>query len=172
LQGQLYLRQVDGEELPPQRQRPFRTKLELAVEQLHWLKPWVESHTFLATWRPAGGVIHVAPVKQEDTWLPFFCIKPEVTPEEILEAMADRNALGQTKKDVKEVWGAGEQQVRNVDSNKGCFNLQWGYTFLPAAGKMVLALTAQPTRAFASAVCKPGLQKWVSRSLERIGTCD
>jgi len=24
---------------------------------------------------------------------------------------------------VKEVWGAGEQQVRNVDSSEGCFNI-------------------------------------------------
>ena len=31
--------------------------------------------------------------------------------------------MEQAFKAVKEVWGAGEQQVRNVDSSEGCFNL-------------------------------------------------
>jgi hypothetical protein len=31
--------------------------------------------------------------------------------------------IEQTNKDVKEVWGARQQQVRNVQSNEGCFNL-------------------------------------------------
>lgn len=214
LQAQLYIRAIDVPKLPPERPRPFRTKLALAVEQLRWLKPWVSSHfeelwvavdggyakrpfllparkdgwvvcsrlrkdaqlwdlpptqrqpgrrgplptygknriclakragqtrgwqqvtctqygatvtktikTFLATYRPAGGVIRVVLVLEEHGWVPFFCLKPEVTAEEILEAMADRGALEQTNKDVKEVWGAGEQQVRNLDSNVGCFNL-------------------------------------------------
>jgi len=224
LQGQLYIRQADIENLPPERPRAFRTKLELAVEQLHWLKPWVNSHfeerwvavdggytkkpflrpakqegwvvvgrlrkdahlcdlppterrpgqrgrmptygknriylaeqakdekgwqqvecvqygekvtktikTFLATWRPAGGVIRVALVKEEDRWLSFMCTKPEATPEEILEAMADRGALEEMNKDVKEIWGADEQQVRNLDSNVGCFNLNlWMYSSVEA----------------------------------------
>jgi hypothetical protein len=224
LQGQLYVRQVDVAKLPPERPRPFRTKLELAAAQLDWLKPWVERHfeerwvvvaggyskkpflrpakqkgwvvvgrlrkdahlcdlpptvrqpkqpgpmptygknriclaelaadpegwqsvecvqygeevvktikTFLATWRPAGGMIRVVIVKEEDGWLPFFCTKAEATPEEVLEGMADRNALEQTNKDVKEVWGAGQQQVRNLHSNSGCFNLNlWLYTLVEA----------------------------------------
>jgi hypothetical protein len=28
--------------------------------------------TFLATWRPAGGVIRVVLVQEEDDWLPYF----------------------------------------------------------------------------------------------------
>jgi hypothetical protein len=79
--------------------------------------------TFVATWRPAGGAIRVVLVKEEDgTWLAFFCTKVTATAQEILERAADRGALEQTFKDVKEVWGAGEQQVRNVDSNVGCCN--------------------------------------------------
>ena len=36
-------------------------------------------------------------------------------------------------KDVKEVWGAGQQQVRNVYSNEGCFNLNlWMYSLVEA----------------------------------------
>jgi hypothetical protein len=224
LQGRMYIRQCDIAKLPPERPRPFKTKLELAAEQLLWLNPWVandfeerwavtdggyakkpflrparkagwvvvsrlrkDAHlcdlpptvrkpgqrgptpiygknrihldeqaadpggwqtveceqygetvtktikTFLATWRPAGGVIRVVIVKEEGEWLPFFCTKAEATPEEIAEAMADRNALEQTNKDVKEVWGAQQQQVRNVDSNIGCFNLNlWMYSLTEA----------------------------------------
>jgi hypothetical protein len=89
--------------------------------------------TFLATWRPAGGVIRVVLVQEEDDWLPFFSTNPEATPVEILEAMADRGAEEQTFKDVKEVWGAGQQQVRNLHSNEGCFNLNlWLYSLVEA----------------------------------------
>jgi len=221
LQGQLYIRKADLPKLPPERPRDFRTKLEMAVEQLLWIKPWVENDfeqlwvvvdggyakkpflqgakragftvvsrlrkdaalcslplpkpagqrgpqatygkerislakragqtrgwqqvecvqygekvtktikTFLATWRPAGGAIRVVLVKEEDSWIPFFSPNPEVTAVEILEAMADRNAEEQVFKDEKGVWGAGQQQVRNVYSNEGCFNLNlWMYSLV------------------------------------------
>jgi SRSO17 transposase len=213
LQAQLYLRARDLERLPPDRRRPFQTKLELAAGQLRWLLPWVEGRfeerwavvdggyakkpflraatkdgwvvvgrlrkdaalwslpvpkppsrpgpqatygkqrlslakragqkrgwqqvecvqygetitktikTFLATWKPAGGLIRVVLVQEDDGWVAFFGTKPEATAQEILEAAADRGALEQTNKDVKEVWGAGQQQVRNLHSNEGCFNL-------------------------------------------------
>lgn len=79
--------------------------------------------TFLATWRPARGVIRVVIVREADGWLAFYCTDPDATAAEILSAAADRNALEQAFKAVKEVWGAGEQQVRNIDSSEGCFNL-------------------------------------------------
>jgi hypothetical protein len=89
--------------------------------------------TFLAAYRPAGGVIRVVIVKEEEDWLPFFCTDPEATAEEILEGMADRGAHEQMNKDVKEVWGAGQQQVRNVHSSEGCFNLNlWLYSLVEA----------------------------------------
>lgn len=88
---------------------------------------------FLATWRPAGGPIVVVLVKEEDGWLAYFCLDTRATAEEVLEAMADRSAIEQTNKDVKEVWGAGQQQVRNLDSNVGCFNLNlWLYSLVEA----------------------------------------
>jgi hypothetical protein len=222
LQAQLYIREIDVPKLPPERPRPFRTKLELAVEQLHWLKPWVDTDfeerwavvdggyakkpflipakkegwtvigrlrkdaylrdlpptqrkpkqrgrppiygknrislaelaanpegwqqvdceqygakvtktikTFLATWRPARGVIRVVLVKEEHGWVAFFATKAEVTAIDILEAMADRGSMEQTNKDVKDIWGADEQQVRNLDSSVGCFNLNlWMYTLV------------------------------------------
>jgi hypothetical protein len=89
--------------------------------------------TFQATWHPAGGLIRVVIVKEDDKWLPFFSTDPDATAEQILEAMADRNALEQTNKDVKEVWGADEQQVRNLNANVGCFNLNgWMYSLVEA----------------------------------------
>ena len=104
------------------------------VECVQYGKPVTKTiKTFLATWRPAGGVIRVVLVQEEDDWLPFFCVNPEATPQEILEAMADRGAEEQTFKDVKEVWGAGQQQVRNLHSNEGCFNLNlWMYSLVEA----------------------------------------
>ena len=225
VQAQLYIRQADLDKLPPDRRRPFRTKLDMAAAQLAWVQAWIGRHfaehwvavdgayakrpflrrarqlgfavvsrlrkdaalwsvpepvppgkrgpgrpptygkerislakraghrggwqqvecvqygeevvktikTFLATWRPAGGMIRVVIVKEEDGWLPFFCTKPEATAEEVLEAAADRSALQQTNKDVKEVEGAGQQQVRNMHSNEGCFNLNlWLYSLVEA----------------------------------------
>jgi hypothetical protein len=185
LQAQLTIRAIDLDKLPPERPRPFRTKLDLNAEQLVWLKPWVDSSfealgavvdgayakrpflrpareqgftvvsrlrkdaalwslpeppppqgrgpgrppiygkqrislakraahqqgwqqvecvqygervtktykTFLATWRPAGGVIRVVLVKEEDDWLPYQSTNPEATPVDILEGMADRGAF-------------------------------------------------------------------------------
>src|SRR5262249_28096127 len=82
-------------------------------------------------WRPGGGPIVVVLVKEEDCWLAYFCLDTKATAVEILEAMADRSAIEQTNKDVKEVWGAGQQQVRNLDSNIGCFNLNlWLYSLV------------------------------------------
>jgi hypothetical protein len=87
--------------------------------------------TFLATWKPASGLIRVVLVQEDDGWRAYFCTNPEATPEEILEAVADRGALEETFKDVKEVWGAGQQQVRNLHANVGCFNLNaWMYSLV------------------------------------------
>jgi hypothetical protein len=83
--------------------------------------------TFLATWRPAGGVIRVVLVREETGWLAYFCTDPRVSAAEVLEVMAERTAIEQTFKDVKEIWGAGQQQVRNVYANVGAMalNLIW-----------------------------------------------
>jgi DDE superfamily endonuclease len=77
--------------------------------------------TFEATWHPAGGRIRVVIVREDDGWLAYFCTDPGVTAVAILEAVADRGAIEQTFKDVKEVWGAGQQQVRNVYASIGAF---------------------------------------------------
>src|SRR3954463_6312846 len=77
--------------------------------------------TFLATWRPASGIIRVVLVRQRDGWLAYFCTDPVVSAAAVLEMMADRGAIEQTFRDVKEVWGAAQQQVRNVYASVGAF---------------------------------------------------
>lgn len=87
--------------------------------------------TFLATYRPAEGVIRVVLVKEEAGWLALFCTDPTATVQEILEAFADRATIEQNFHDQKEVWGTGQQQVRNIWTNVGVFHLNlWIHTLV------------------------------------------
>jgi len=64
-------------------------------------------------------------------WAPYFCTDTSAEVRDILEAVAARWAIEEHFHDVKEVWGAGQQQVRNVWSNIGCRHLnQWAYTLV------------------------------------------
>jgi hypothetical protein len=85
--------------------------------------------TFLATWKPAGGVIRVVIVQEQDGWIPLFSSDPAAAVVDILEAAADRGSHEETFKMAKEVWGAGQQQLRNIYANVGAFNLNsWLYS--------------------------------------------
>lgn len=87
--------------------------------------------TFLATYPPAGGVIRVVIVKEDHGCEFFFCTDAQATPGEIIEAFADRAAIEQDFHDVKEIWGAGQQQVRNIWTNVAAFNLNlWVQTLV------------------------------------------
>lgn len=87
--------------------------------------------TFLATYRPTGGVIRVVIVLEDDAWHPFFSTDPQTTAVEIIEAFADRATIEQDFHDVKEVWGAGQQQVRNIWTNLAVYHLNlWMHTLL------------------------------------------
>ena len=87
--------------------------------------------TFLATYRPADGLLRVVIVKEEQGCHNFFCTDPNASPREIIEAFADRATIEQDFHDVKEIWGAGQQQVRNLWANIGCFNLNlWMHTLV------------------------------------------
>jgi hypothetical protein len=87
--------------------------------------------TFLATSRLVGGVIRVVIVRFDDGWAAYFCTDPTADVKDILEAVAARWAVEEHFHDVKEVWGAGQQQVRNVWSNIGCWHLnQWLFTLV------------------------------------------
>jgi hypothetical protein len=88
--------------------------------------------TFLATSQLISGQIRVVILRYEDgSWAPYFCTDTSAEVREILETVAARWAIEEHFHDVKEVWGAGQQQVRNVWSNLGCWNLnQWVYTLV------------------------------------------
>src|SRR4051812_24513924 len=222
--GQLYVRQKDVPELPPEAAIAFRTKLEMAAEQVAWAgrrlpeaseTPWVvvdggyakreflrpamkagfvvvarlrkdaalfdlppvlrpgqkrgpgrpptygknrlslakragqtrgwrdiearttagqvvtkQVKTFLATWRPAGGVVRVVILKEDDgSWRAFLCTEAGADVVEIVQAVLDRWSIEQDFHDLKEVEHIEEVQLRRVWSNVGAFNLSlWVHT--------------------------------------------
>ena len=87
--------------------------------------------TFVATYAPAGGVVRVVLVKEDHGWHAFFCTDPDALVVDILEAFADRATIEQDFHDVKEVWGAGQQQVRNIWTNVAVYNMNlWMHTLV------------------------------------------
>jgi hypothetical protein len=87
--------------------------------------------TFLATYEPVGGVICVVLVKEADGWFAYFCTKADASVQEVLEAVADRAAIEQNFHDLKEVHGAGKQQVRNYWANIGVYHVTlWWHTLI------------------------------------------
>jgi DDE superfamily endonuclease len=87
--------------------------------------------TFLATYRVAYGRIRVVLVKEADGWEAFFCTDPEASVAQVLEAYADRAAIEQGFKDLKEVHGVGQQQVRNYWANVAAYHLGlWWHTLV------------------------------------------
>ena len=87
--------------------------------------------TFLATHRTFGGAIRVVIVKENHGPQFFYCTDMHAGVREIVEAFADRAAIEQVFHDVKEVWGAGQQQVRNVWANIAAWHLNlWLFTLV------------------------------------------
>lgn len=79
--------------------------------------------TFLATWPVVGGIIRVVIVRETHRWDAFFSTDPNASVASILECFSDRWSLEQVFHDIKEVWGAGQQQVRNLFTNVACYHL-------------------------------------------------
>jgi hypothetical protein len=89
--------------------------------------------TFLATWKPAGGVIRVVLVDEPAGWRAYFCTDPAASVADILTAVADRFSLEITFRDCKEVVGAGQQQVRFIWASVGAFHIcLWTFTMTEA----------------------------------------
>jgi hypothetical protein len=87
--------------------------------------------TFLATYKPVGGVIRVVVVREDDGWVAFFCTAAEAAVAQILETVADRAAIEQDFHDLKEVHGAGQQQVRHYWANLAAYHLNlWLHTLI------------------------------------------
>lgn len=93
----------------------------------------VRYKTFVATYRPAGGKIRVVIVRDDSAtgWTAFFATDSDLSVQVILECVADRSAIEQNFHDVKEVEGAGQQQLRNLFTNLAAWNLcLWVHTLV------------------------------------------
>jgi hypothetical protein len=87
--------------------------------------------TFLATHPTFGGAIRVVIVKEKSGPQFFYCTDTSASVREIVETFADRSAIEQVFHDVKEVWGSGQQQVRNVWTNVAVWHLNlWMHTLV------------------------------------------
>jgi hypothetical protein len=88
--------------------------------------------TFLATYKPASGLIRVVLVQEDDgKWVAYFCTHTDATVTEILEAVADRSAIEQVFHDEKEVHGVGQAQTRNYWTNVAVYHLNlWLHTLI------------------------------------------
>ena len=88
-----------------------------------------EFKSFLATHRTFGGVIRVVIVQEKTDPQFFFCTDVDATIQQVIETFADRSAIEQVFHDVKEVWGSGQQQVRNLWANIACWHINlWLHT--------------------------------------------
>ncbi len=118
--------------------------------------------TFLATYRPAGGLIRVVLVREDDGWVAYFCTDPGARVAEVLLAVADRAAVEQDYHDLKEVHGAGQQQVRHYWANVAAFHLNHvgGTVGVAARGGSAARSEGQP-------VGRPGATAFARRPLQR-----
>jgi hypothetical protein len=129
----------------PKRGRPRKygrriTLKDVAADQDGWSEvtvtvygktvgKWIQ--TFHALYPLTGGLIRVVLISEASGWLPLLCTDPDATAEQIIEAYADRAAIEQTFKDLKEVHGWGKPQLRNVWANLAATNLAcWLYTVI------------------------------------------
>lgn len=71
--------------------------------------------SFLATSPLVQGPIRVVLLEHSNgNWAAHLSTDPSMPPEAILAAISDRSAIEEHFRDVKEIWGAGQQQVRNL----------------------------------------------------------
>lgn len=83
-----------------------------------------EVRIFRALYKPAGCMVQVLVVREsQDCFRAFMCTDLDASAEQILQAVADRYAIEQNFSDLKEIEGAGQQQVRTLGSNIGAFHL-------------------------------------------------
>ena len=79
---------------------------------------------FKALYKPAGCLVQVVVVREsKDCFRAFLCTDLTVSAVEILKSVADRYAVEQNFSDIKEIEGAGQQQVRTLGGNIGAFHL-------------------------------------------------
>jgi len=83
-----------------------------------------EVKLFKALYKPAGCFVQALLVRESDKiFRSFMCTDLSASAKEMLEAVADRCAIEQNFSDIKQIEGAGQQQVRTLASNIGAFHL-------------------------------------------------
>ena len=80
--------------------------------------------TFLATSHIVGGPVRVVLLEHASgNWAAYISTDALMSVETILQTVSDRWSIEEHFHDIKEIWGAGQQQVRNVWSSIGCWHL-------------------------------------------------
>ena len=97
-------------------------------------------------------------VLEEHDWYPFFSTDLNATAVEIIEAFADGAMIEKDFHDVKEVWGTGQQQVRNIWTNVAVYHLK-----IRMYTRWNSGLGTAPTTNFAIAACRRGTTPIVAR---------
>ena len=79
-----------------------------------------------------GGTVRVVLLEHSKrNWAAYMSTNASMSVEMILKTVSDRWTIEEHFHDVKEIWGAGEQQVRSVWSSIGCWNLcGWLYSLV------------------------------------------
>ncbi len=131
LRALLYIRRKDLGTIAPWNRKhfPFRTKLELAAELVLWVTDWLR---FLGKtiWIVADGAYAKRPFVQAVLRAGAVLVS-RLRKDAALWSLADRAAIEQDFHDIKEVHGAGQQQVRHVFANLAVFNLNlWLHTLI------------------------------------------
>lgn len=88
--------------------------------------------TFLATSHVTGCPIRVVLLRHASgNWAAYISTDTSMDVATILKIVSDRWSIEEHFHDVKEIWGAGQQQVRNVWSSIGCWHLcGWLYAMV------------------------------------------
>ncbi|TWT77158.1 IS701 family transposase [Neorhodopirellula pilleata] len=88
--------------------------------------------TFLATSQIFGIPVRVVLLEHASgNWAAYVSTDTSMSVEAILKIVSDRWSIEEHFHDVKEIWGAGEQQVRNVWSSIGCWHVcGWLYALV------------------------------------------
>lgn len=77
----------------------------------------------------------------------YFSTDPTMPVEKILEVVSDRWAIEELFHDLKEVCRAGEQQIRNLWANIGCWHLNlWAYVMIEVATEKNMAVADRSMR--------------------------
>lgn len=88
--------------------------------------------TFIATSYTFGGSVRVVLLKHgSGNWAAYANSDVSMSVEMTLKIVSDRWSIEEHFHDIKEIWGTGQQQIRNLYSSIGCWHLcGWLYAMV------------------------------------------